>query len=279
MMRQPEQTGPAAALGQAQPDLLETIVAAAWRVVTVREQRESIQALERRAMRREPRPGAFRTALTRTGTVNVIAECKRRSPSRGVLRRRYDPVAIARGYADAGACAISVLTEPTFFDGDLRHLEQVRDAVDIPLLRKDFVVSDYQLLEARAAGADAVLLIAAALERGELARLRKCAASLGLDALVEVHDAGELDVALNAGGELIGVNNRNLRTLRVDVAASEILASRIASDKVAVSESGLKSAEDLARLQRLGYRAFLIGERFMLADDPGQALGQLLASC
>jgi indole-3-glycerol phosphate synthase len=274
-----EQTVRAGELEQAQPDLLETIVAATRRIVAVREQQESIHSLEHRAMRHEPRPGAFRAALTRTGTVNVIAECKRRSPSRGVLRRSYDPVAIARGYANAGAAAISVLTEPTFFDGDLRHLEQVRGAVDLPLLRKDFIVTEYQLLEARAVGADAVLLIAAALERGELARLRKCAASLGLDALVEVHDAAEVEAALDAGGELIGVNNRNLRTLRVDVAASEALASRISSDRVAVSESGLKSAEDLARLQRLGYRAFLIGERFMLADDPGQALGQVLASC
>jgi indole-3-glycerol phosphate synthase len=279
MMEQPEQTRGASVVEQAQPDLLETIVAAARRIVSVREQQESSQALERRAMQRAPRPGVFRAALARPGTVNVIAECKRRSPSRGVLRRTYDPVAIACGYADAGACAISVLTEPTFFDGDLRHLERVRDAVDIPLLRKDFIVTDYQLLEARAAGADAVLLIAAALEREELARLRTCAASLGLDALVEVHDAAELEVALAAGAELIGVNNRNLRTLRVDVAASEAVATRIPSDRVAVSESGLKSAEDVARLQRLGYRAFLIGERFMLADDPGQALRQLLASC
>jgi indole-3-glycerol phosphate synthase len=278
-MGQPEQTRRAEALEPAQPDLLETIVEATRRIVAVREQRESIQALERRAMQHEPRPGAFRAALTRTGMVNVIAECKRRSPSRGVLRRHYDPVAIARGYADAGAAAISVLTEPTFFDGDLRHLEQVRSAVDIPLLRKDFIVTEYQLLEARAAGADAVLLIAAALGRGELARLGQCAASLGLDALVEVHEAAELEAALDAGGELIGVNNRNLRTLRVDVAASEALASRISADRVAVSESGLKSAEDLARLQRLGYRAFLIGERFILADDPGQALRELLASC
>jgi indole-3-glycerol phosphate synthase len=279
MMEQPEQTGRERAVEPARPDLLETIVAATRRIVTVRGQREPTRHLERRAMQREPRPGVFRAALTRPDAVNVIAECKRRSPSRGVLRPAYDPVAIARGYAEAGASAISVLTEPTFFDGDLHHLEQVRAAVDIPLLRKDFIVTDYQLLEARAAGADAVLLIAGALERDELARLRVCAASLGLDALVEVHDAAELDVALAAGAGLIGVNNRNLRTLQVDVAASEALAARIPPDRVAVSESGLKSVEDLARLRRFGYRAFLIGERFMLADDPGQALRQLLASC
>jgi indole-3-glycerol phosphate synthase len=211
--------------------------------------------------------------------VNVIAECKRRSPSKGVLRASYDPVAIARSYAAAGAAAISVLTEPTFFDGSLAHLEAVRAAVRVPLLRKDFVVSEYQLFEARAAGADAVLLIVAALEPADLDRLGKRAASIGLDVLVEVHTADELDAALIQGARIIGVNNRNLRTLEVDVHASAALVDRIPPDVVAVSESGLRSAADLIRLRRLGYRAFLIGERFMAAEDPGGELRTLLDGC
>jgi indole-3-glycerol phosphate synthase len=259
------------------PDLLATIVAATRRIVAVRETREPFAALARRAEASPVRPGAFREALARTGRVNVIAECKRRSPSRGVLRSEYDPVAIARGYASAGAAAISVLTEPTFFDGALEHVSTVRAAVSIPLLRKDFIVSEYQLVEARAAGADAALLIVAALTREELRCLAAASASLGLDTLVEVHDADELRVAIDAGAEVIGVNNRNLRTLAVDVNASEDLMARMPANVIAVSESGLKTAADIKRLSNIGYRAFLIGERFMTAPDPGRALADLLS--
>jgi indole-3-glycerol phosphate synthase len=185
-------------------------------------------------------------------------------------------VAIARSYEAAGAAAISVLTEPTFFDGALEHLTAVRAAVAVPLLRKDFVVSEYQLLEARACGADAVLLIVAALTPHELARLLSASRDLGLDTLVEVHDAAELAAALDVGAEIIGVNNRNLRTLTVDVEASERLIAKMPAHVVAVSESGLKTAADLDRLGRLGYRAFLIGERFMTTPDPGARLAELL---
>jgi len=260
-------------------DLLATIVAATRKIVEDRQTSEPFTALEQRAARQPSRAGRFSAALSRTDRVNVIAECKRRSPSRGVLRSDYDPVAIARSYAAAGAAAISVLTEPTFFDGALEHLCEVRRAVgDVPLLRKDFVVSEYQLLEAKAAGADAVLRIVAALERRALRQLLGKATSLGLDVLVEVHDAAELDRALETDARVIGVNNRNLRTLAVDVHASEALIARMPGDVIAVSESGLKSAEDLRRLQALGYRAFLVGERFMTAGDPGAALKELLCS-
>jgi len=260
-----------------QADLLEAIVAATRRIIDVREAREPIRTLETRARARRARPGAFREALTRSGTLNVIAECKRRSPSRGVIRADYNAAAIARGYAAAGAAAISVLTEPTFFDGSLADLQAVREAVAVPVLRKDFVVSEYQLLEARANGADAVLLIVAALSPQELKRLLDKAATLELDALVEVHTAEELNVAIGAGARIIGVNNRNLRTLQVDVEASATLITQMPAEVVAVSESGLKSAEDLIRLSALGYRAFLIGERLMREADPGAALGTLLA--
>ncbi|MBS1818948.1 MAG: indole-3-glycerol phosphate synthase TrpC [Acidobacteria bacterium] len=257
-------------------DLLGTIIAATRRITEVRAEREPLAALAKRAEQRTPRPGVFTEALSRTGRWNVIAECKRRSPSKGVLRHEYDPVTIAASYAAAGAAAISVLTEPTFFDGAPAHLEAVRAAVTTPLLRKDFIVSEYQLLEARAMGADAALLIVAALTPAELRLLSDTAASLGLDTLVEVHSADELRIAIDTGAKVIGVNNRNLRTLAVDVHASETLVSMMPTGVVAVSESGLRSSADLSRLSALGYRAFLIGERFMTDPDPGAALATLL---
>ena len=258
------------------PDLLEAIVAATRRSVALRQARESLAAIEARALLRTAGGDRFHAALAREGRVNIIGECKRRSPSRGVLRPTYDPVAIAKAYQAAGACAVSILTEPTFFDGALDHLRDVREAVTIPLLRKDFIVDEYQLLEARATGADAVLLIAAALPDIDLRRLHQQAHKLGLAVLVEVHDLRELERAGAAGAQIIGVNNRNLRTLDVDLRASETIAARMPKNVIAVSESGLKTAEDLARMRTLGYRAFLIGERFMTADDPGVALRQLI---
>ena len=257
-------------------DLLETIVAATRRIVEVRQVAEPMTTLADRASLMPSRSGRFLGALSGLEGFNIIAECKRRSPSKGVLRADYDPVAIAKAYADGGAAAVSVLTEPTFFDGALEHLASVREAVDLPLLRKDFIVSEYQLLEAKAAGADAVLLIAAALRPAELKVLHDHATRYGLDALVEVHDARELAIAVDAGARIIGVNNRNLRTLQVDVHSSEALIADMPGDVVAVSESGLKDLADLGRLRALGYRAFLIGERFMTAHDPGKALAGLL---
>lgn len=263
--------------GPATADLLATIVAATRRSVETRAHAEPLEVLTRRAERRTPRPGRFRAALSRAGQWNVIAECKRRSPSKGVLRAQYDPVAVAAGYERAGAVALSVLTEPSFFDGSLAHLEAVRGAVSLPLLRKDFVVTEYQLLEARAAGADAVLLIVSALAPTDLRALHARAEALGLDVLVEVHSEDELRVALDAGAAIVGVNNRNLRTLEVDVTLSERVITQVPRDLVMVSESGLRSGSDLVRLRRAGYAAFLIGERFMTEPDPGEALGRLLA--
>jgi indole-3-glycerol phosphate synthase len=259
----------------AAPDLLRTIVAATGRIVDVRKARESQAVLESRAEAASPRGAAFEQALAAGGRVNVIAECKRRSPSKGILAREYDPVAIAKRYEQGGAAAISVLTEPTFFDGALEHLAAVRRAVSLPLLRKDFIVDEYQLFEARAAGADAILLIVAALTQADLVRLQQRASALGLAALVEVHEEGELDRAVDAGARVIGVNNRSLRTLKVDVDASYRLAARIPSGVVAVSESGLQSKADLERLTGAGYRAFLIGERFMIDPDPARAIREL----
>jgi indole-3-glycerol phosphate synthase len=258
------------------PDLLRTIVAAAVRITAVRREREPLATLERRAGDACPAGAAFELALACNGRVNIIAECKRRSPSKGVLLAKYDPAAIARQYECGGAVTVSVLTEPTFFDGSLEHLEAVRRAVSLPILRKDFVVDEYQLLEARAAGADAVLLIVAALDQSALVRLRVRASELGLAVLVEVHDEVELMRAADAGARLIGVNNRNLRTLTVDVEASYRLAAKMPRHVVAVSESGLQSRADLERLSAAGYHAFLIGERFMTDADPVQAIQTLI---
>jgi indole-3-glycerol phosphate synthase len=260
-------------------DLLMTIVAATRRIVDVRQEAEPLAQLAPRAQAVRAERGRLEAALSARDRVNVIAECKRRSPSRGVLRDHYDPVAIARGYADAGAAAISILTEPTFFDGSLEHLAAVRPAVSVPILRKDFIVSEYQLHEARAAGADAVLLIVGALRPVEVKVLHEHAAALGLDVLVEVHDATELAIAIDAGARIVGVNNRNLRTLQVDVGVSEQLIAAMPADVIAVSESGLRTAADILRLHARGYRGFLIGERFMSAENPGAQLEELLAQC
>ena len=258
-----------------QPDLLRTIVAATRRVVETRRQKESRAALERRAAAANPGGSRFDAALGMADRINVIAECKRRSPSKGVLAADYDPVRIAMQYERGGAAAISVLTEPTFFDGSLEHLAAVRARVGLPLLRKDFIVDEYQLFEARAGGADAVLLIVAALEQQDLVRLQTRARDLGLATLVEVHDEAELARAIDSGARVIGVNNRNLRTLSVDVEASDRLASRMPRNVIGVSESGLRSREELDRLAAAGYRAFLIGERFMTDPDPAEAIRNL----
>lgn len=258
------------------PDLLEAIVAATRHEVRLREEQVSRAALEQAAARRAPRAAAFRAGLAADGRFNVIAECKRRSPSRGILRADYRPERIAREYAAAGAAAVSVLTEPTFFDGRLGDLAAVRAATELPLLRKDFIVSCYQLVEARAAGADAVLLIVAALDDSRLQRLHRAAEEYELAVLVEVHDAAELSRALDAGARIVGVNNRNLRTLEVDVEASHALIDRIPAATVSVAESGLRSSPDLVRLRQAGYDAFLIGESLMTRERPGAALAALL---
>jgi indole-3-glycerol phosphate synthase len=256
--------------------LLHAIVAASRRAVTEREIRAPLATLEESAPARQA--GAFRAALeVDDPKPNIIAECKRRSPSKGILREQYDAAAIAASYAAAGAAAISVLTEPSFFDGALADLAAVRAAVAIPVLRKDFIVTRYQLAEARAGGADAVLLIAAALDDEALQDLLRSAEAYGLDALVEVHDAEELERAVSAGAAIIGVNSRNLHTLDVDTALLHALAGRIPRGVVAVAESGIRDAGTVKALQADGYRAFLVGERFMTAEDPGAALAALLA--
>jgi indole-3-glycerol phosphate synthase len=256
------------------PDLLATIVAATRRTVAFREAETPLPALEAQ-IRRRPRGDSFATALRSSESPRVIAECKRRSPSRGILRAAYEPASHAVAYARAGAAAISVLTEPTFFDGSLEHLADVSAAVDVPLLRKDFIVSRYQLAEAATAGADAVLLIVGALDDVGLRDLIAAAGEFGLATLVEVHDRTELARAVQAGASIVGVNSRNLRTLTVHPEVLEELAPDIPGEVTAVAESGIRARADLDRFGGLGYHAFLVGERLITQDDPGAALREL----
>jgi indole-3-glycerol phosphate synthase len=228
-----------------------------------------------------PRPRPFRAALARPAgaPMRVIAEIKRASPSAGPIRPGADPADIAREYAAAGATAISVLTDKRFFDGDLAYLGVARRACSLPLLRKDFIIDPIQIAEARAAGADAVLLIAAAFPAGEV-ELSACilvAEGLGLDTLVEVHDEAELDQALAAHAQLIGVNHRNLRTFEIDMSLTERIAKKLPASTVLVAESGIRTAADVRRLGDAGAHAVLVGEQLMRAPSPGAALRELLA--
>jgi indole-3-glycerol phosphate synthase len=255
-------------------NLLETIVAATRRAVDVREEQRPLAALAR-DVQCAPRGAAFAAALGAGPAPRIIAECKRRSPSRGILRHDYDAAAHSVAYAAAGAAAISVLTEPTFFDGAPGHLARVRAAVRIPVLRKDFIVTEYQLVEAAALGADAALLIVSALTDVELRALLASCTALGLAALVEVHDTGEAERAVAAGATIVGVNCRNLRTLAVDPSVHEAVARRLPAGLIAVAESGIRTSADLDRLAAAGYHAFLVGERLIAHPDPGAALREL----
>lgn len=215
--------------------------------------------------------------LANDAGVNIIAEIKRASPSRGTIRADVDPAKLARAYQHGGAVAISVLTEEDHFQGSLDDLRVVRQAVPLPLLRKDFIVDEFQVYEAATAGADAILLIVAALDDEAVRRLRSIAEDeLGMDALVEVHTQEEMQRACDCGATLIGVNNRDLRTLEVSLGASAQLIQYAPQDVICVSESGLDSGDDLRRLRELGYKGFLIGEMLMRATEPERALRELL---
>lgn len=218
----------------------------------------------------------FAQALAGAGAIRVIAEHKRRSPSRGAIREDLAPAEVARSYERGGAAALSVLTDEPFFGGTLAHLVEARRTSGLPVLRKDFTLDPWQVREARAAGADAVLLIVAALSDAELRALLDEARAVGVDALVEAHDRAELERALLAGARLVGVNNRDLRTLAVSLETSLALATVIPDDVVAVAESGIRTGSDLRRLRDAGYDACLVGEHLMTSPDPGLALRQLL---
>jgi indole-3-glycerol phosphate synthase len=255
---------------------LGEIVAARRRAVEEAQASVALETLQRAAAARAERRD-FAAALSR-GALQVIAELKRASPSRGVMREDFRRDDIARSYEAAGASALSVLTEERYFLGSLEDLEAARAAVRLPVLRKDFIIADYQIYESVAAGADALLLIVAALSDEDLRSFLERCRDLRIAALVEVHDQIELRRAVQAGAAIIGVNNRDLKTLEMDLTTSFRLRAGIPADCIAVSESGIKTWEDLRRIAQAGYHAVLIGERFMTAADPGLALRQLLDS-
>ncbi|MBD8725461.1 indole-3-glycerol phosphate synthase TrpC [Oxalobacteraceae sp. CFBP 13708] len=211
------------------------------------------------------------------GQAGVIAEVKKASPSKGVLRADFQPAAIAQSYAEHGAACLSVLTDVNFFQGCADYLRQARAACDLPILRKDFMVDLYQVYEARAMGADAILLIVAALDHGLMAELEACALELGMDVLVEVHDGAELDAALQLRTPLVGINNRNLRTFDVTLDTTLGLLQAIPPERLVVTESGILGPQDVQRMRDANVHAFLVGEAFMRAENPGQELARLFA--
>jgi indole-3-glycerol phosphate synthase len=257
-------------------EFLADIVEHVRAVIKQRQGQTPLEALHDRALYHEPTKG-FARWLT-GGTRRIIAEVKRSSPSRGLIRADFDPVEIARDYASHGASAISVLTEEHFFQGSLAYLEEIKAAVAVPLLRKDFIVDPYQLTEARSYGADAILLIAALLEPRVMRDLREQATALSLDSLVEVHNEKELEGALEAGAEIIGINNRDLKTFEVGLATTERLAPRIPAGTPSVCESGIDHPEQIRQVESWGIHTFLIGESLMRAPSPGKKLEELLHS-
>ncbi len=255
--------------------ILDEILAHKREEVAAAKQRCSPDEMAALADASAHRPAGFEAAL-RTGELpRVIAEVKRRSPSKGEIRADFDPVAIAEAYTRGGAAALSVLTDERYFGGSLEILRAVRGATDVPLLRKEFVVDAYQIDEARVAGADAVLLIVKALEPEPLDELHRHALARGLDVLVEVHDEAELEVAIAVGARVIGVNNRDLTRFVTDLAVTEALAPKVPDEAVLVTESGIMGTDDVRRLLAVGARGFLVGESLMRQADVEEALCQL----
>ncbi len=260
--------------------ILDRIIAHKHEEVAERRRQRGVAALEGEIERQSP-PRGFADALDRKiaqGQPAVIAELKKASPSKGLIRASYDPAAIAPQYEAAGAACLSVLTDEAFFQGADQHLQTARQATALPVLRKDFMVDGYQILESRALGADCVLLIVSALDAAQLTALHQQALALGLDALIEVHDAGELETALNLNPRLVGINNRNLKTFETRLETTLDLLARIPDDVRVVTESGIHDPSQVRMMRERGVGAFLVGEAFMRAEDPGAELRMLFGN-
>jgi indole-3-glycerol phosphate synthase len=257
--------------------ILDEIIANKKMELVETKRRAPLSEIRSKASGAEPTRG-FGKALSGAGDIRLIAEVKKASPSKGVIRKDFDPVAIARSYEESGASCLSILTEKKFFQGELEYLGRIRKTVKIPLLRKDFIIDEYQIHEARAAGADAILLIAACLEQQQIQDYLGSAHRLGLDALVESHTYKELDKSLRAGAMLVGINNRDLTTFSVSLQTTLDLVKDIPDDRTVVSESGIKTRDDVIRLQKAGVDAILVGESLMREKDIGRKVKELLGT-
>ena len=261
-------------------DILTRIVEVKWEEISAAKLKRSLASQRQEAESRKLERLGFERSLRATiaaGRAAVIAEIKKASPSKGVLREDFQPAVIAETYARNGAACLSVLTDERFFQGSVAYLQQARAACELPVLRKDFMVDEYQVMEAGAMGADCILLIVACLADSQMADLEAAAHALGLDVLVEVHDGDELDRALRLKTPLVGINNRNLRSFDVALDTTLALLPRVPADKLLVTESGILGAADVKRMRDANVNAFLVGEAFMRAPDPGQALATLFA--
>ena len=262
------------------PTILREIIARKWEEVAEHSVHCTLSELQRRAAAQSGCRG-FVAAMqqhVQAGEAAVIAEAKRASPSQGVIRENFDPVAIARSYESGGASCLSVLTDVDFFQGSNTCLQQAREACGLPVIRKDFLVDPYQVVEARAIGADCILLIVAVLEDGQMAELNATALELGMDVLIEVHDRDELERALPLGNVLVGINNRNLHTFETRLETTWELSPHIPTDRLVVTESGIHCREDVDVMRAHNVHAFLVGEAFMRADEPGARLAELFAA-
>jgi len=261
------------------PTILKKILARKVEEIAERSAQVPLSELKQK-LSQASKPRGFAAALTAklaNGEPAVIAEIKKASPSKGIIRADFDPESIAVSYAQGGAACLSVLTDVDFFQGADEYLKQARAACDLPVIRKDFIIDEYQVYEARVMGADCILLIVSALTEQQLVSLHKVAVSLGMDVLIEVHDAAELATALKLENPMVGINNRNLHTFEVSLNNSFQLLEQIPADKIVITESGIHSREDVAAMRERNVNAFLVGEAFMRSDEPGQLLSEMFS--
>lgn len=261
------------------PTILKKILARKHEEIAERSAQVSIPQLFEKA-RTASAPRGFAAAIAAkiaAGQSGVIAEIKKASPSKGVIREDFDPAAIAQSYEKGGACCLSVLTDMDFFQGADEYLKMARSASTLPVIRKDFIIDEYQIYEARAMGADCILLIVSALSEEQLNQLHEVARSLGMDVLIEVHDKAELDIALKLDNPMVGINNRNLHSFEVSLENTYQLLSKIPDDKIVITESGIHSPADVAAMRQHNVNAFLVGEAFMRSEEPGERLAEMFS--
>ena len=258
---------------------LDKIIATKALVVAEQKAQESLEEIHSKASDSSP-PKGFIDAIRKRdqeGLVSVIAEIKKASPSKGIIRKKFLPQEIAQQYEKKNATCLSILTDEEYFQGSLNYLESIRASVNLPLLRKDFMIDEYQIYQSKAYGADCILLIVSALKKEQLTQLHEVALSLGMDVLIEVHDEAELDIALTFDNPMVGINNRNLHTFEVSLENTYKLLNKIPANKIVITESGIHAREDVAAMRAQNVHAFLVGEAFMRHDEPGEKLSEMFS--